>query len=1193
MYALDIVGLQFSDGEYELRARSTCTNETEYISDIVTGRIDLTSPQRFGTPLPIDGILGIGEDLKVSFNEPVFYNSAISTIEIKGQTNQLPINHSVSLYFEGATNTAVINKPKITSGDFTLEFWMNNSTVSGTADIIKQEGGLNIGLSNGEIFFSLGGITAQGGIANDGLYHHYTFTHKNSTGEISMYQDDAEIGGNTGTANVNFTNNNPLVIGGNTFIGNMHELRIWSKTISLENAYAKMYDKLIGNEANLIGYWPMDEGRGAIANDKARFRHAEVNADWDIKPKGNAYEFLNDQYLTLDDVDFVQLTNEMDATISFWMKTATAKNATLFSNGRGDGSDIVQSNGRANKWAINMDTSGNLILASEGNSYLLTSESVADDNWHHVTLLFNRIGSLRTYVDAAPVSSNQMTAIGGFSGNKIWLGARGSIDSAKIETVDNFYSGKIDEFRLWNTLRNVEQISRDRFNEVAIESIGLVLYARMNAPDPLNGNGPRYFYADANETIGASLSLLNSGEVSYADDVPPIKPARELIKFEVNYVINEDEMILEPIVTDWASLEGQIIDITVHRMFDSANNRQQSPITWTAYVKRNEVSWFAEGYNEIVDIVKESDEEKSFEISLINKGGKGQPYNISNIPSWLTLSSASGTLPPDSRVAITATVDKELTPGEYLENLYLQTDFGYDEKLQIKLRVLAPEPEWEINPTDFKYSLNIVGKVKVDGVISEDSYDKIAAFYDGEVRGTADLVYNDAFQEYFVYLTVYSNDAYGEEIKFKIWDASKGVISQASIGANSSIVFTQNQILGSLSSPIIFENKNIISQIISLNKGWTWISVGVNDPNYLNLNALTQELNLETSDRFLSHSPSQLETYFKDEVTPLNSGWSGSISANGGITGSHMYKVNFANENVLNTQGAPIDLLTWKFEVQENWNWLPYPLAKNQATNEALAYFDAVDGDVIKSQNLFAIFDPINGWNGTLNYLEIGTGYMIKSSKDQTLTYPTYLNKSSNFSDKFVDENTIVSSQAKITQEFKKYPENMNAVVLLPKGYTQLFIYDINGILKGEAKNQSVMSKELSFITIYGSLPETLIFSVGDGIHIRETSKSIRFKSNQVLGTVAKPIVIEDLFDVFQVFPDPFKNDLTIKLQVAKSQIVLIQIYSMTGQLVYNTEFEATEGLNSMNIAPVVASGAYLLNVIVGEKTMSSKIIKN
>jgi hypothetical protein len=66
---------------------------------------------------------------------------------------------------------------------------------------------------------------------------------------------------------------------------------------------------------------------------------------------------------------------------------------TLFSNGKGDGSD-TQSNGFANKWAINMNTSGNLTLESEGNTYSLTSKTVADNAWHHVTLLFNRISSL-------------------------------------------------------------------------------------------------------------------------------------------------------------------------------------------------------------------------------------------------------------------------------------------------------------------------------------------------------------------------------------------------------------------------------------------------------------------------------------------------------------------------------------------------------------------------------------------------------------------------------------------------------------------------------------------------------------------------------------------------------------------------------------------------------------------------------
>jgi hypothetical protein len=57
--------------------------------------------------------------------------------------------------------------------------------------------------------------------------------------------------------------------------------------------------------------------------------------------------------------------------------------------------------------------------------YALTTKSVADNTWHHVTLLFSRISSLRTYVDASQVSSNQITTIGGFLEIKIWLGARG------------------------------------------------------------------------------------------------------------------------------------------------------------------------------------------------------------------------------------------------------------------------------------------------------------------------------------------------------------------------------------------------------------------------------------------------------------------------------------------------------------------------------------------------------------------------------------------------------------------------------------------------------------------------------------------------------------------------------------------------------------------------------------------------
>jgi hypothetical protein len=100
-----------------------------------------------------------------------------------------------------------------------------------------------------------------------------------------------------------------------------------------------------------------------------------------------------------------------------------------------------------------------------------------------------------------------------------------------------------------------------------------------------------------------------------------------------------------------------------------------------------------------------------------------------------------------------------------------------------------------------------------------------------------------------------------------------------------------------------------------------------------------------------------------------------------GLTNTKMYKVFTTYQQPLIKELCKCS--NWSFQLKLR-NWLPY-LYGNQLTNEALAYFDAVDGDVIKSQNLFAIYDPIIGWNGTLNYLESGKGYMIKSTKNSSI----------------------------------------------------------------------------------------------------------------------------------------------------------------------------------------------------------------
>jgi len=1160
-----------TDGDYEIYAVSYCTNKTETSSEIITGRVDLNAPQNFGTPLPIDGTLSAGEDLRVRFNQNIFYKLG-SKIEILGVTNQLPIDNSISLYFNGENNSTTIEKPRIVSGDFSLEFWMKNETIVSSANIFSQKEGVNISLINGQINAKLGANTAKGIIKNDNLFHHYSVTFENTSGKLHIYEDDKEIALTNGNADTPFTNSNDLIIGGSDFVGNIHDLRIWSKFLSIEDAYANIYTKYIGNESGLLGYWPMNEGRGDLANDLAFFKHAQVNTNWDIKPKGNSYEFKNTQYLELDKLSNVILSGNMDATISFWIKTGASQEATIFSNGRGD-----------NKWAININSNGLLTFESEGNSYPMSTESIVDDQWHHIAVVLNRLGSMNTYIDAAQASSNPVEEINGFSGTKAWLGARGHVD---VESIDRNFTGKIDEFRLWNSARTIDQISRDRFNEVDIQSIGLMLYLRFNEPESSTGNGPRYWHTYTGiDNVPHNSIPKNEATINYNNDVPSIKPARPSIKFDVNHVINGDEMIIEPNISDWAVLEGQVLDITVHSMFDSANNRQESPITWTAYVQKNQVDWFVEDHLHVVELVKYTDEEHPFEITLVNNGGTTEQFSILNVPSWLHLDVSSGVISPKSKRIITATIDKELSAHIYNEILYLETDFGYNQKLPVNLRVLEQEPDWSVNPNDFNSSSNIIGRIKVEGLFSDDKYDRVGVFFNDEVRGVSNLEYDESYNQYYTYLTIYSNVGNAddsesnqtENLNFKIWDASEGKVLESTIDGVLSVVYKLNDVRGNLINPALFENTESIEQEIDFNNGWTWVSFNVSDEGFNNINKLTNNMSLSTNDRIISTAPVKTETYTE------GFGWDGSISANSGLSGSNMYKVYLSNQQSLKIKGPLVDINNWEFQIVNDWNWLPFTLPSNLLLNNALANYSASAGDVIKSQNLFAIYDDNNGWIGSLNYLEEGKGYMLESSLEQTFKYPNLYAK---FSSKG-------SQQENISSDFSKYSSNMNAIVIMPEEYNELLVFDANNILKGVSKTKTYGNKELNFITVYGDENEDLEFYLKKDKTLKATTKKFNFSKNTLLGSYNKPIDLRETKYVFSVSPNPFKKQFIINVNSQKEQVSRIVLFSATGQMVYKKEFNLSEGNNSLLIKPEISNGVYLLHYINNNETVIKKIIKN
>jgi hypothetical protein len=1188
-YAWDIAAIGLGNGTYELRARTSCFNETAYESEISSGIVDLTAPVLFGTPTPKNGILNLGDDISLRFNEPIKTNGTVTRFEFKVQKNQSPVKHEVSVAFNGDSNKAVIQKPHLTTGDFSIEFWLKNTSPTGTWTLLNQNGGIKIEMINDVFSYTIGGKTITATISKDKSFNYYALSYDATAKKLTIIENSTELISIPLANPINFTNENPIVIGGNTFKGNLHDLRFWRKYITRELAVINMNSLFNGNELGLLGYWPMNEGNGIVANDMARYKHLVLsNTNWDIFPKGTAYTFDGTNYLKLDKVSKVNISKEMDATLTFWMKTNQTSTATLLSNGKGDATDAVESNSFRNKWSFNLTTAGGIELKAENKNFPFGTIKVNDDSWHHIALSLTRNGTIRMYVDGNEQGSYSSADLGGFVAGNLFVGARGAVNS-----VDNFYNGLIDELCIWNMSRSANQIKADQFYEVNFESTGLLLYSTFNKPDTPNALGPKYF-----TPAESNYALLNGKSLAFSDVTPGIKSFRPTESINVNAVINGDQIVLIPNISDWASVEGKVAEITVSNLNDMSDNSQASAVTWNAYINKNPTKWFVEGHDAVVELMKRSNENLTFDITLVNQGGQSQPYSI-DVPSWLSLSVPSGTIAPNTTLTIKATVDNDLAIGNYNTVLSLTTNYGYNEKIQLDLRVLEKEPILVLDPTKFTQSMNIIGKVKLDAVFTDDLYDKVVAVVNGEVRGMTNIIFDSAFNEYFVYLTIYSNNISGEDVIFYIWDASDGKLKEASLDSRLSVPFVADTLLGTYRVPAVFNNTEVTGQQIKLNQGWTWTSFNVTDVRFANLNFLTKGMVLSTSDIVESNSPALFDAYQYNTLNPSQSAWSGTISGNGGVSNSKMYKIKLATAQNLNIKGVPVDLKTWSFNLAQNWNWLPYVVSKNVLVSDALANLNATDGDIIKSQSQFAIYTNSIGWKGSLTYLKVGEGYMMRINTPQNFSYPEYLNRLTGkiVTTKGTIQNTANSlfkeeEEISLLTEYSQFYNTMNAVVRLPEGYENLSFYNQSGQLRGNSKTINVEGVNLAFITIYGNQSEKLTAYIGTGDTLLGTAKTINFTSDSVLGNIKNPIVIDNFEEKINIYPNPFQNELNIAIETKSSKEVTIVIRNLLGQELFNKVFEINFGASVLKLNPNLPAGIYIIHVATAGQVEVQKIIK-
>ena len=279
---------------------------------------------------------------------------------------------------------------------------------------------------------------------------------------------------------------------------------------------------------------------------------------------------------------------------------------------------------------------------------------------------------------------------------------------------------------------------------------------------------------------------------------------------------------------------------------------------------------------------------------------------------------------------------------------------------------------------------------------------------------------------------------------------------------------------------------------VSLSKGWNWISFNMEMEAQPNSNTML------ASGQWTSNNIIKNQQYF-DMYSSETKKWIGTLSKHECLTNTQMYKIHSSQTQHLGLIGKATNPADVKIVVDAGWNYIGYTPLVDMDVTEALKNYMAHDGDVIKSQDAFAVYTTRNGWEGDLMSLAPGHGYMLKRSLGAGKTsfcYPSDVGGASA---------TVNSVGAKC----HPYAENMNIVgeisdIDIQEGDSVVAL--VNGELRGFGM---VDEHQKVYLTIHGDEDANVILALQrDGNIVATANEMVGYQSNTVIGTPDSPTAI-------------------------------------------------------------------------------------
>jgi hypothetical protein len=247
------------------------------------------------------------------------------------------------LVFDGKNDFVELPAKSVPSGnEITVSFWAyggetlpkDTSVISAADSANKLTLDINVPLSGGGISFSGGGesiIKVALFTEYRGKWSHWAFTKNATAGEMKIYLNGELFHSETGKT-LPLAQIAKVFLGKKTggticyYHGKVKDLSVWSRARSQDEIKADMNRPLVGNEAGLVGYWPLNEGTGTAVSDRtSNGNHGTINgATWQqaegplapVKLAGKVWQSV----LAFDGGDdYVETGDPFDSSTTFTM----------------------------------------------------------------------------------------------------------------------------------------------------------------------------------------------------------------------------------------------------------------------------------------------------------------------------------------------------------------------------------------------------------------------------------------------------------------------------------------------------------------------------------------------------------------------------------------------------------------------------------------------------------------------------------------------------------------------------------------------------------------------------------------------------------------------------------------------------------------------------------------------------------